>query len=98
MRAVRSGLQKQILNEAPLVVCRDPNFFVTASPKVQPCWDIVVAGLVVMVPQEAEPNEPRGIFLEQGVVPGSVQHLHTCSAEVQKTRQSCCHQCFTNPL
>lgn len=68
MRAIRSGLQKQILL---LCSVRDPNFFVTASPKVQPCWDTVVAGLAVMVPQEAEPNEPRGIFLEQGAVQAS---------------------------
>lgn len=77
---------------------RDPNCFVTASPKVQPCWDIVVAGLVVVVPQEAEPEEPRGFFWSEGLWEASVQHLHSCSAEVQKTRQSCCHRCFTSPL
>lgn len=66
MRAVRSGLQSRSRGKLPLWSVRDPNCFVTASPKVQPCWDILMASLVVVVPQEAEPEEPRGFFGARG--------------------------------
>lgn len=65
---------------------RDTNFFFLQGAAVVGCCGGSQSH------RRLSPTSPEGFFWSKWSCQASVQHLHPCSAEVQKTRQSCCHQ------